>query len=158
MNASLFDPSSFLSQETIEAATKRPPLPVGDYTATINDVKFRQWQSKDGTKSGMAADIPLVIEVPAEVQAQLGLTQSTLTLTDGIFVDVTEAGMMDWAPGRNRQFRAYREATGQNVAGQPWSPAKLVGQPVKVKIAHRVIDQGASAGDIVEDIKGIVKL
>jgi hypothetical protein len=153
---SLFDPVAFMQQSTTEAATKRPPLPVGDYTATITDVKPRIWQSKDGSKSGIAFDIPLSIEVPADVQASLGL-QPNLTLTDSVFVDTNDSGLMDWGPGKNRGLRFYREATGTNVAGQPWSPSKLAGQIVLVKIAHRVIEQGASAGEITEDIKGVAK-
>lgn len=156
-NASMFDPATFLNQETSEAATRRPPIPVGDYTATIGDLKPRAWASKDGTKSGMAFDIPLAIEVPAEVQAALGMSSATLTLTDSVFIDMNEAGLMDWAPGKNRGLRFYREATGQNIAGVPWSPAKLVGQIVKVKIAHRIIDGGAAAGELTEEIKGVAK-
>lgn len=156
MNASMFDPSAFLSQETTEAASRRPPLNIGDYTATIKEIKPRQWTSKDGTKSGIAFDLPLTVEVPADQQATLG--SPTLTLTHSVFADVNDGGMLDWAPGRNSGLRALREATGQNVAGQPWSPMKLVGQPVRVKIAHRIIEAGASAGEIIEEIKGIAKL
>jgi hypothetical protein len=157
MDASMFDPASFLAQETTEAATKRPPLPAGDYTATIYEVKPRVWTKSDGSKSGIAFDLPLTVEVPLDVQEKLQL-QPTITLTDSVFVDTTEAGLMDWAPGRNRGLRAYREATGQNTAGAPWSPQKLVGQIVKLKISHRVIEKGASAGDITEDINGVVKM
>lgn len=154
---SLFDPASFLSQETTEAATKRPPIPAGDYTAVVKEVKPRQWTSKDGSKSGLAFDIPLTLELPGDVQTACGLDKPELTLTDSIFVDLTESGLMDWATGKNRGLRYYREATGQNVAGQPWSPMKLVGQPLKVKIGHRIIDQGPAAGEITEEIKGIAK-
>lgn len=153
---SLFDPLTFLTQETTEAASKRPPLPVGDYTATVGEVKPRVWNSKDGSRSGLALDIPLTVEVPAEVQAAFGI-QPTLQLTDSVFVDTTEQGMMDWAPGKNRGLRYYREATGMNTAGQAFSLSKLTGHVVLVKIAHRMIEGGASAGDITEDIKGVTK-
>lgn len=153
---SAFDPSTFLSQETTEAATRRPPLAPGDYTAVVNEVKARTWQAKDGSKSGIAFDIPMTVEIPPDQQAAFG-GMATLTLTDSVFVDTTEQGLMDWAPGRNRGLRAYREATNQNVPGQTWSPQKLVGQMVLVKIAHRVLEQGAMAGEITEDIKSVVK-
>jgi hypothetical protein len=150
---SAFDPAAFLSQETTEAASKRPPLDPGEYTGVINELKPRAWQSKDGTKSGLAMDVTLAVEVPAEQQSAKSL-EPTLKLFDSVFVDLVDGtGALDWAPGRNRGLRVYREATGQNVAGQPFSPAKLVGQAVKVKVTHELYN-----GDIQERVGGIAKL
>lgn len=154
---SIFDPVAFLSQETTEAAVKRPPLNIGDYQAVVKEVKPRQWSKADGSASGVALDLPLTIQVPADQQEALGGV-TEVTLTHSVFLDTTDQGLLDWAPGRNRGLRIMREATGQNVAGQPWSPSKLVGQPVTVKISHRVIEKGDSAGEITEQISGVTKL
>lgn len=149
---SAFDPALFLAQETTEAATKRPPLDIGDYTGVISELIPRTWQSKDGSKSGLALDIKIAIEVPAEQQASKHL-ESSMTLRDSVFLDTNGGGLLDWTPGKNRGLRNYREATGTNVSGQPFSPAGLVGRAVRVKINHKILD----GGDIVEEISGVAK-
>lgn len=159
MDASAFDPATFLDATTTEAATRRPPLPVenpaapdGCYVAVIGEPKPRAWQGKnDPTKSGLACDVPLVIDVPAQLQDQLKLPPQ-VTLTGGGFVDLTEAGQIDWAPGRNRTWRAYREATGLNTPGQPFNFRMLQGKVVKVKVAHEVYQ-----GDIMDKVATVLK-
>lgn len=150
---SMFDPSSFLDA-TLEAPTeRRQPLPIGDYTAVVGEVKARAWQGRtDPTKSGIAWDIPLTIEVPAEVQTQLGLTQSTLTLTDSVMLDLTAEGMIDNAPGRNRRLRMWREAVDMNKPGDAFSARKLQGKVIKVKVTHDVYE-----GLPVEKIAGLAR-
>ena len=105
---SMFNPDTFLDA-TLDAPTeKRPPLPVGDYVAVIGEVSARAWQGKkDPTKSGIAWDIPLSVEIPAEVQASLKLTQSNLTMTDSIMLDITESGTIDNSPGKNRYTSSH---------------------------------------------------
>lgn len=150
---SMFDPSTFLDA-TLEAPTeKRPPLPVGDYTAIVGEVKARAWQGRtDPTKSGIAWDIPLTIEIPAEVQSQLGLQQPTITLQDSIMLDLTEGGTIDNSPGKNRRLRVYREAVDLNKAGDSFSARKMQGKVVKVKISHDVYE-----GSPVEKIAGVAR-
>lgn len=150
---SMFDPSTFLDA-TLEAPTeKRPPLPVGDYTAIVGEVKARAWQGRtDPTKSGIAWDIPLTIEIPAEVQAQLGLQQPTITLQDSIMLDLTEGGTIDNSPGKNRRLRVYREAVDLNKSGDSFSARKMQGKVVKVKISHDVYE-----GSPVEKIAGVAR-
>lgn len=152
--ASMFDPSTFLDATLTEPTEKRPPLPIGDYTAVIGEVTARAWQGKqDPSKSGIAWDIPLAIEVPAEVQAQLKLTQATLNLRDSIMLDLTEGGTIDNSPGKNRRLRAYREALNMNNPGDTFSARKMSGGVVKVKISHEMWE-----GQPVERIDGVVKI
>lgn len=148
-----FDPQAYLDAQITEPTVKRPPLPVGDYMAIIEDVKSRTWQGKaDPTKSGIAFDIPLVLEIPADVQTQLGLTTSTLKFTDSVMVDLTEGGMIDNGVGKNRRLRTYREACDMNKAGDIFSPRKMIGQTILVKIKHDLWE-----GEIVEKIAGVAK-
>lgn len=150
---SMFNPDTFLDA-TIEAPTeKRPPLPAGDYTAVIGEVKSRAWQGKkDPTRSGIAWDIPLTLEIPADVQTQLGLTQPTITLTDSIMLDLTDAGTIDNSPGKNRGLRNYREALDMNKAGDVFSARKMTGQAIRVKVKHELYED-----QIMERVGGVVR-
>jgi len=149
---SSFDPALFLDV-TMDAPTeKRDPLPIGDYTAVIGEVTSRAWQGKaDPTKSGIALDVPLTIDVPAEIQASLGLG-STLNLKDSIMLDLTDSGMIDNAKGKNRQLRNYREALDMNKPGDVFSPRKMQGQVITVKVTHEIYQDAP-----VERISGVTK-
>lgn len=151
MNASMFDPSSFLDATIDAPSEKRPPLPVGDYTAIIGEVTARQWQSKDGSKSGIAWDVPLTFDVPAEVQAATGMGP-TLTLKDAIFLDLTEGGTINNAPGKNGRLRAYREAVNLNKPGDVFSARKMTGQVIRVAIKHELYED-----NIVERIGAVTR-
>lgn len=151
-DASSFDPATFLDATLTEPTEKRPPLPVGDYTAVIGAVTARTWQGKqDATKSGIAWDIPLTIDVPAEIQVQLKMDTSTLTLKDSVMLDLTENGTIDNAPGKNRRLRAYREATDMNKPGDVFSARKMEGRVITVKISHDMWE-----GQPVEKVSGVV--
>lgn len=150
---SMFDPSTFLDATLDTPTEKRPPLPVGDYTAIVGEVKARAWQGKkDPSKSGIAWDIPLALEIPAEVQQDLGLNQSNLTITDSIMLDLTDGGTLDNTPGKNRRLRMYREAVDMNKAGDVFSARKMQGCVVKVKLSHEMYEDS-----IIERVGGVVK-
>ena len=149
---SSFDPALFLDITLTEPTEKRDPLPIGDYTAVIGEVTTRAWQGRaDPTKSGIALDIPLTIDVPAELQAEKGLPP-TLNLKDSVMLDLTDGGMIDNAKGKNRQLRNYREATNMNNAGDVFSPRKLQGQVITVKITHEIYQDAP-----VERVSGVAK-
>lgn len=137
MSTSLFDPTSFLDATMDAPSEKRPPLPVGDYTAVVGEVTARQWQSKDGSKSGIAWDVPLSIEVPAEVQSATGIG-ANITLTDSVFLDLTDNGTINNAPGKNGRLRAYREAVDLNKAGDVFSARKMTGKVIRAAIKHEL--------------------
>jgi hypothetical protein len=151
--SSIFDPVAYLDA-TLEAPTeKRPPLPVGDYTAIIGEITARAWQGKkDPSKSGIAWDVPLSVEIPADIQASLGLTNSTLLLTDSVMLDLTDGGLIDNGPGRNRRLRMYREAVDLNKPGDSFSARLMQGKVVKVKVSHEEWE-----GNIQERVAGVVK-
>lgn len=154
MDHSSFNPETFLDATMTEPTEKRPPLPVGDYTAVVGAITARAWQGKaDPTKSGIAWDIPLTLEVPAEIQAELKMDQSTLPLKDSIMLDLTENGTIDNSPGKNRRLRAYREATDMNKPGDVFSARKMEGKVIKVKITHDLWE-----GQPIERVSGVVAL
>jgi hypothetical protein len=159
MNASAFDPSLFLQATTTEqGSTVSVPIPVSDgagYLAVIAEVKARQWRSKDGQSSGLALDIVYNIDEP-KVKEALG--RDKVTITQGIMVDLTEQGGLDMSKGKNVSLNRVRDAVGQNVAGQPWAPAMLVGRPVRVVVGHRPSDRPQDPpGTVFADVNGVVK-
>lgn len=150
MNApSAFDPNVFLDAQQTEVNEKRPPLPTenpddpnGLYTAVIGEIKTDAGTISKGDRTGqpwVSMVIPLRIQVPGVIQA-LGLPEE-LTITDRAFLDLTPQGGIDNAKGKNRQQRAYRDATGTNVPGEAFAWRMLTGRVVKVKIAHELYQE-----------------
>lgn len=130
-----FDPQLLLNSTTTEVSERRNPLPVGDYLATIGEITARTWSAKDGSKTGKALDVKIVVQVPAELQGELELPP-TLTLNDSIMLDLTPNDMIDYSKGKNSRLRVYREALDMNKAGEPYSPLMMQGRIVTVRIKH----------------------
>jgi len=152
---SSFDPNLFLQASFTEPTKKRPPLDVGEYNGILGAPKTRSWASKDGTKSGMAIDIPVTLEIPGELQVRLGLEKPTVQLTYGIMLDLNDAGMIDQSPGKNRGIRILREAVDKNKPGDVFSPAMHVeGKAVRCKVSQRI----GNDGEPVDQIDSISKL
>ena len=151
--SNIFDPSIFLDSVITEPSTKRLPLPAGhDFIGIITDVKARTWQGKaDPTKSGVVMDVSIEIDLSAYPDVQIGTPK--VTMTDGIMLDLTEAGMIDNAPGKNGKLRRYREALGMNKAGEAFSFRAMQGRQIRVKISHRTYE-----GDIFDQVDSVAKV
>jgi hypothetical protein len=138
--SSIFSPETFLDATTTEESVKRPPMPAGrEFPSTLKSVKSRAWQGKkDPTKGGIVVDVVHEFDLSAfpDVMTALGGIDR-VTITDGIMLDLTEGGSIDYSPGKNSKLRKYRDATGLNVAGQPFSIRMLEGRMVKSMIGHR---------------------
>ncbi len=149
MNQSAFNPEAFLDAQITEVNEKRPPLPTenpddaaGLYTAVIGEITTASGTIGKGDRTGqpwISMVVPLRVQVPASLQA-IGLPPE-LTLTDRAFLDLTPEGALDNGKGKNRQQRAYRDATGLNVAGQAFAWRMLSGKVVKVKINHELYNE-----------------
>lgn len=154
-----FDPSAFLDLPVDQAFERRPPLPVKDYPAIIQDVTARQWQSKDkynadgSPKTGIAYDVSLSLQIPLDVKDQLGLKTDTLTLKDSIMLDLNDQGGLSTEPGANRQLRQYREALDMNKPGVAFRARDMIGRMVLVRIKHEEYQ-----GNIQERPAGVAKL
>ena len=161
---SQFDPNLFLDAAVSEVNTRRPPLPVqnpastdGAYTALIADVKMESGTISKGDRVGepwLSAVVQIAVEVPMQVQDQLGikLAKGTITLTDRAMIDLTPQRTIDNSVGRNRRQRQYRDALDLNKPGDVWAWRKAVGQPVKVTIAHELYlgEQQERIGNILK--------
>lgn len=149
-----FDPSTFLDATITEASTKRNPIPAGsDVTATVGEPKARTWQGRqDPTKSGVAMDVPLEIDLSAYPELAKTVGVPKVTLTDSIMLDLTENGGIDISPGKNGKLRRYREALGMNNPGEPFSFRAMQGRLIKVKIKHRPYE-----GEIYDEVDSVAK-
>lgn len=155
---STFDPSMFLDMELDAPLEKRPPLPIGDYTAVIGEVTAASWQGKkDPSKSGIKWDFPVTIDVPLEVQNSIGVELPTLQLKDGIMLETTASGAIDMGLGKNRQLRNYREAVDLNKPGDRFSARSLVGKVIKVKLVHEPYTFPNGETVIMERIGGVAR-
>ena len=147
---STFDPQAFLDAVMDQPLTKRPPINPGSYPAITGEPKTRNWQSKDGSKSGVALDVPLEISLPADEAARVG--QPSVIVTDSVMLDLTEQGALDTAPGKNRKLRNYREALNLNNPGDKFSFRMLQGRPIKVAVKHDAVD-----GEVYERIGAVAR-
>lgn len=147
---SQFDPQQFLDATMTEPLTKRPPINPGSYSAVIGEPKMRQWTSRDGTKSGVALDVPLEISLPADEATRVG--QPSVIVTDSVMLDMTEGGGLDTAPGKNRKLRNYREAVNLNNPGDKFSFRMLQGRSVKVAVKHDAVE-----GEVYERVGAVAK-
>lgn len=149
-----FDPAQFLDMQVTESNdTKVTPVPEGEFTAVAGDVKTRQWQSKDGTSSGITLDITWDIDSP-EVKAELG--RDRVTVRQGIMLDLTESGGLDMSKGKNVGLGRLREAIGKNVPGQPFAFSQIPGSIAKVLVKHRINPNDAE--QIFAEVKGVAKV
>lgn len=142
---SQFDPNSFLDATLSEPTERRDPLPVENpattdkmYTALVGEIKARAWQGReDPTKSGIAWDVPLEVQVPSQLQQEKGLPP-TITVRDSIMLDLTPGGTIDNAKGKNNRLRMYRDAVDLNKPGDKFSARLMQSKVVKIKINHEV--------------------
>jgi hypothetical protein len=144
----MFNPDTFLQGTVTEANdTKKIPCPVGEYIAIAEKVEARPWQSKDGTKSGVALDITWTIDDPAVKEV---VSRDTVQVRQGIMLDLLDNGFLDMGKGKNIGLGRVREAVGLNAPGQPFTPAMIQGRPAKVTVSHRVDGE-----DIFDEIKKV---
>jgi hypothetical protein len=143
-----FDPQAFLDSSITEANdTKVIPVPAGEYLAVLEKVTPRQWQSKDGTQSGIALDIIWLIE-DADVKSFLG--RDEVKCKQGIMLDVLPSGALDMSKGKNIGLGRLREAVGMNKPGQAFSFQNLPGNSAKVSVKHRLVEE-----DVFAEVKNV---
>lgn len=146
-----FDAQSFLdSAVTASNDTKIIPCPVGEYQGLIEKIAPRQWQSKDGTQTGIAVDIFWSIE-DQSVKSALG--RDSVIVKQGLMLDTTPTGSLDTSTGKNVGLGRLREAVGKNTPGDAFAFNMLPGLMAKVNVTHRVVGE-----DIYAEVKGVAKL
>lgn len=153
-NGSAFDPKSFLDVTFNEASsTVRIPIPAKEHLTVITEVDIRSG-NKDG-KDWAFLDVTYQFDDP-QVKELLG--RDIVKLTQGVSLDFTPGGGLDFSKGRNVNLGRLRDATGLNGEGQPFGFRMLVGKPVKVVVGHSPSTRpGAQPGDVFENVNAWVK-
>ena len=148
----MFNPDQFLDMQVTDSNdTKTIPVPVGEFTAVVEEVKCRQWQSKkDPSMSGLTIDLTWSVD-DAGVKEMLG--RDKVTVKQGLMLDLTETGQLDMGKGRNVGLGRLREALNLNVPGQTFSFSMLAGRVAKVKVEHRIDGE-----NIFAEVKAVTKL
>ena len=158
-----FDPNAFLDLPIDTPLERRPPIPVGDYTAQILSVSARRWESKDKVdertgqlKSGIAYDVEVELQLPEAVRDLCKLNTTTFKMKDGIMLDLNEQGGIDTTPGRNSSLMRWREALDMNKAGQTFRASAMVGKLLKVRVKHE--EYPAGSGQLQERIGAVARI
>lgn len=147
----MFDPNQFLDMQTSEALdTKVIPCPVGEYLAVIDKIA-----AKSGEKDGKPWTILDVVWDIQDEGVKATLSRDKVLVKQGISLDVTDAGSLDFGKGRNVGLGRLREAVGQNTPGRPWSPNMLPGNMGKVIVGHRPDKNDPSI--LYAEIKAVTK-
>jgi hypothetical protein len=147
-----FDPNTFLNTTYEEANdTKVMPCPAGEYLAIADKVDINTWSKRDGSASGIKADI--VWEIQDENVKAL-LSRSKVTSRQTVMLDTTDTGALDLGKGRNIGLGRLREALGLNTPGEPFSFGMIQGRVATVVVSHR---SGENPEDIYDEIKKVGK-
>lgn len=150
----MFDVQGLLDQQVEgEMSTVAVPVPEGEFVAVITKIDARQWQSKDGTKSGVSLDVSWEIQDDGSVQAITGREKNIVRQSVGL--DFTESNQLDMGRGRNISLGRLREAVGLNSPGKPFSFNQLPGQLAKIVVKHRAADDGTDT--VYAEVKAVAK-
>lgn len=146
-----FDPNKFLESSISGAnSTKVIPCPIGEFQGVIEKIAPRQWQSKDGTQTGVALDVFWLVE-DAGVKEQL--KRDTVVVKQGIMLDLTPSGELDTSEGKNVGLGRLREAVGKNDPNELFTFTMLPGLMGKIKVGHRVVGE-----DTYAEVNAVAKL
>lgn len=147
---STFDPTVFMNSTIEEAnSTEQVPVPEGEYLAIADKVEIVPWASKDGSSSGLKAQI--IWDVQDDAVKQL-LDRSKVTIRQDQMLDLTEAGNLDMGKGKNVGLGRLRTAVDLNTPGQPFAFSMIQGRMAKVLVKHRVAND-----TIYAEVKGVAK-
>lgn len=134
-----FDTQQFLHQTIDQSnSTEMVPVPEGEYLAMADKVEVIQWNSKDGSKSGLK--LQLIWDLQDENVKAL-LERQKVTARQDIMLDLTDDGTgLDLGKGKNVGLGRLRAAIDMNENGQPFSFAQIQGHLAKVSVKQRFDD------------------
>lgn len=152
---SAFDPMLLLAATTTEALVRRPPIPAGtELIGTVGEPKARQSQGvKDSSKTYTFIDFPIELDLSSVAGLPEIVGAPKVTLTYGVGLQLTDAGLIDWGIGKNSGLRRMREALDMNTPGSPFSIQGMQGRPIRVKVGQRTYE-----GDLFDEIDSVAKV
>lgn len=123
----VFDVDSFMNTEVEEAnSTEFVPIPEGEYMAVIDKAEPKVTQ---GGKPFIS--VAWKLDAPGNEEA------NEKTVYQTVWLDITNAGSLDFGKGKNVSLGRLREALGQNTPGQRWNPGMLAGNVAKVSVKQQ---------------------
>lgn len=130
---SLFDPQSFLSEQTEGGFdTKYTPVPAGGpYPAVITKVAAKQYVKEDRTSTVL--EVTYEID-DANVKEKTGMEKPTVR--QSVFLELNAAGKIDNSKGKNVPWGRLLEALGLNDPSRKVSPADLMGRAAVIEVDH----------------------
>ena len=145
----LFDPveaQNLMDMALEENATRRDPLPQGETTAQIMELKFSGGVSQKTGNPWNRMDCTLEISDP-EYLSQIPGSPEKATTTLGIMLDMNN-GQIATGPNKNIRLGRLRAAAGVN--GKPLSA--LQGQFIRITIGHK--PHPTEEGVVLDEITG----
>lgn len=140
-----FNPDDFMNTQVSETfETTYSPIPAGEYTAVISDVKA----DVVGQDAKPVLNVFWSIDDQA-VKEFTGLENPTTRQT--LWLDVTDSGGLAMGKNQNIALGKLRDALGQNT-GAPWAPPMMIGKVAKVRIEHTA---NANTGAVYANVKGV---
>lgn len=149
----LFDPveaQNLMEMALEENATRRDPLPQGETTAQIMELKFSGGISQKTGNPWNRMDCTLEISDP-EYLSQIPGSPEKATTTLGIMLDMNN-GQIATGPNKNIRLGRLRAAAGVN--GKPLSA--LQGQFVRITIGHK--PHPTEEGVALDEVTGYTKV
>lgn len=148
---STFDPQAMLDAQITESNdTRIIPCPVGEWPATIEAVDIKNGVSQKTNEPWTKLNVKWKIE---GTDANRLADRDKIFSTQGIMLDITDAGGLDMGKGKNVQLGRLREAVGLNAPGTPFAFRMLIGRSAKVSVSQREYE-----GNMYDEVKGAVKL
>lgn len=135
---STFDANSFAAGSFEgEGDTRRFQYPPGEYPAIIlgafnEDKKTRLFTTEKGQ-----LQLIVVWQPDDEALRQQMKLEKLPTVSQRIFLDLTETNALDMGPFKNGELNKLRTAFGLNRAGVKWSFQDFIGKAAKIKIEQR---------------------
>lgn len=149
----LFDPveaQNLMDMALEENATRRDPLPQGETTAQIMELKFSGGVSQKTGNPWNRMDCALEISDP-EYLSQIPGSPEKATTTLGIMLDMNN-GQIATGPNKNIRLGRLRAAAGVN--GKPLSA--LQGQFIRITIGHK--PHPTEEGVVLDEVTGYTQV
>lgn len=131
----MFDVDAFMSTNVdAPMATALSGVPEGEYVAMVGDFDssaFKTITTKNGPRPVLEIPFPIQDET---LKAKLG--RDVVTHRETYWLDfVPGTATLDTGPDKNVRLGQLRNALGQNVVGQAWSPTMLKNMgPLRIAI------------------------
>lgn len=114
-------------------STTFEPIPVGEYQATIEEIKFSNGVSQKTGEPWHRLEVTWSVE---DETLKESLGRKKLTSRQSILLEMLESGGLAAGKGQNIGFGRLREAVDLNRPGEVFSPRMLIGRRALIKIGH----------------------